>query len=72
MSSASEHHFYFADYEILVGGRFCIRGETTLDYAPPDAEGFDPAELVERIRSQVASERGVERDEVRIRHLSRL
>ncbi|MEI2454805.1 MULTISPECIES: hypothetical protein [Lysobacter] len=72
MDSADTHHFYFADYEILVGGRFCIRGQATLDYAPTDTTPFDPAELVERLRRRIADERGVERDEVRIRHLSRL
>jgi len=72
MDPAREHHFYFADYEILVGGRYCIRGQTTLDYAPADAARFDPADLVERIRCRIAEERGVEREEVRIRQLSRL
>ncbi|WP_394537655.1 hypothetical protein PRJ39_16245 [Lysobacter enzymogenes] len=65
------HYCYFADYEILVGGRFIVWGQTTLDYAPSEPDGFDPAELLDRIRRQAAHEHGVERDEVRIRNLSR-
>ncbi|ALN90927.1 MULTISPECIES: hypothetical protein [Lysobacter] len=68
----SAHYFYFADYEILVGGRFIVWGQTTLDYAPAEPGAFDPAELLNRIRSQAANEHGVERDEVRVRNLSRL
>ncbi|MGO1068170.1 hypothetical protein [Lysobacter sp. CA199] len=66
------HYFYFADYEILVGGRFIVWGQTTLDYAPAEPAAFDPAELLDRIRQQAANEHGVERDEVRVRNLSRL
>ncbi|MGO4779985.1 hypothetical protein AB4084_31380 [Lysobacter sp. 2RAB21] len=68
----SVHYFYFADYEILVGGRFIVWGQTTLDYAPAEPGAFDPAELLNRIRAQAANEHGVERDEVRVRNLSRL
>lgn len=66
------HYFYFADYEILVGGRFIVWGQTTLDYAPAGPGGFDPAELLNLIRLRAANEHGVERGEVRVRNLSRL
>ncbi|MGO4259495.1 hypothetical protein [Lysobacter sp. TAB13] len=52
----SVHYFYFADYEILVGGRFIVWGQTTLDYAPAEPGAFDPAELLNRIRAQAANE----------------
>lgn len=66
------HYFYFADYEILVGGRFIVWGQTTLDYVPDESGGFDPAELLDLIRQRAANEHGVERGEVRVRNLSRL
>ncbi len=68
----SERYCYFADYEILVGGRFIVWGQATLDYAPVEPGRFDPAELLDRIRGQAAREHGVEREEVRVRNLSRL
>ncbi|WP_147300583.1 hypothetical protein [Lysobacter silvisoli] len=64
------HHYYFADYEILVGGRFVVWGQSTLDYVP--AAGFDPAEVLERIRRVAAHLHGVEPVEVRVRQISRL
>lgn len=66
------HYCYFADYEILVGGRFIVWAQATLDYAPDAPGHFDPAELLDRIRRQAAHAHGVERDEVRVRNLSRL
>lgn len=68
----SAHYFYFADYEILIGGRFIVWGQATLDYAPAAPGAFDPAELLNLIRQRAANEHGVERDEVRVRNLSRL
>lgn len=64
------HYYYFADYEILVGGRFIVWGQSTLDYAPTAA--FDPAEVLTRIRRQAADAHGVECAEVRVRSVSRL
>lgn len=66
------HFFYFADYEILVGGRFVVWGQSTLDYAVERPDAFDPAELVARIKHDAARAHGVADDEVRIRTLSRL
>ncbi|KRA20319.1 MULTISPECIES: hypothetical protein [unclassified Lysobacter] len=66
----SAHYYYFADYEILVGGRFIVWGQCTLDYAPTTP--FDPAEVLQRIRRQAADAHGVESAEVRVRNVSRL
>ena len=54
----SAHYYYFADYEILVGGRYVVWGQSTLDYAPTAA--FDPAEVLERILRQAADAHGVD------------
>ena len=63
---------YFADYEILIGGKLRVRGQSTIVYRVDDAMRFDPAALLRRMRQQVADEHGVERDEVRIRSLNRV
>jgi len=64
------HYYYFADYEILVGGRYVVWGQSTLDYAPAGA--FDPAQVLERLRRQAAEAHGVDCAEVRVRSVSRL
>lgn len=66
------HLFYFADYEILLGGKFKVWGQATLAYAVDDPQAFDPADLLQKIRQQAADSHGVASDEVRIRSLSRL
>ena len=68
--SVSAHYYYFADYEILVGGRYVVWGQSTLDYVP--AAAFDPAEVLERIRREAADAHGVDCSEVRVRSVSRL
>jgi hypothetical protein len=64
--------FYFADYEILIGGKFKVWGQATLVYPVMDLDSFDPNDLVGRIRQQAAEDHGVDRNEVRIRSLTRL
>lgn len=72
MSDMAMRWCYFADYEILIGGKLRVWGHSTLAYRVEDAATFDPADLLRRMRQQVADEHGVECNEVRIRSLSRL
>lgn len=72
MSDLAMRWCYFADYEILIGGKLRVWGQSTIVYSVVDASTFDPADLLRRMRQQVADEHGVERDEVRIRSLNRV
>ena len=63
---------YFADYEILMGDRLRVWGQTTVVYRVGTADDFDPAEVVNRIQQQAADAHGVKHAEVRIRSLNRL
>ena len=63
---------YFADYEIQVGDRFKVWGQTTLVHCIAPGADLDPAEVLARIQQQAADTHGVRRSEVRIRALNRL
>ncbi|MBU8978037.1 MULTISPECIES: hypothetical protein [unclassified Lysobacter] len=63
---------FFADYEIHLAERLCIRGQTTLVHATADGIDLDPADVLERVRAQAAGSHGVTPSEVRVRALNRL
>jgi len=63
---------YFADYEIQMGDRFKLSGQTTLVYGVGPGADLDPADLLSRIQQQAADTHGVKQSEVRIRALNRL
>jgi acyl-CoA thioesterase FadM len=41
---------FFADYEIHLAERLCIRAQTTLVHATPDGVALDPAAVLDRVR----------------------
>lgn len=63
---------YFADYEIQMGDRLRIWGQTTLVHALPEDVPLDPAEVLARVQAQAADAHGVRPAEVRVRALNRL
>lgn len=63
---------YFADYEIQIGDRFRVWGQTTLVHRIAPGADLDPAEVLARVQQQAADAHGVKRLEVRIRALNRL
>jgi hypothetical protein len=63
---------FFADYEIHLAERLCIRAQTTLVHATPDGVALDPAAVLDRVREQAATSHGVTPSEVRVRSLNRL
>lgn len=62
---------YFADYEVQLGDRLRIWGQTTLVHDVPEG-ALDPAIVLARIQQQAATAHGVRPVEVRIRALNRL
>ncbi len=71
-SDPVERLCYFADYEIQVGDRFRVWGQTTLVHCIAPGTELDPAEVLARIQQQAADAHGVKRAEVRVRALNRL
>jgi len=63
---------YFADYEIQMGDRLRVWGQTTLVHVIPESAALDPAQVLARIQQQAADAHGVRPCEVRVRALNRL
>ena len=63
---------YFADYEIFMGERVRMWGQTTLDYRVEHPVDFDPAQVLALIRERAAEAHGVGCTDVRVRALHRL
>lgn len=63
---------FFADYEIQMGDRLRVWGQTTLVHALAADVELDPADVLARIQRQAADAHGVRPCEVRVRALNRL
>lgn len=60
---------YFVDYEVYSCGTPARYGQRAVTW---EGENFDPDRFLRQIRQQEAARHGVEPEEVRVRHLSRM
>ena len=59
MSAPDMRYCYFADYEIQVGDRLRVWGQTTLVHETAGDAALEPADVLARIRTQAADSHGV-------------